>query len=72
MCGVPGLKSQRIAKGITQRELAHTVGLHVISISRFETGKSNARQRVLEALAIALDCSVKDLLFPEVDNVSRN
>ncbi len=66
MHGVPGLKKARQRAGKTQAELAILAGLHVVSISRLETGKMNARVRTIEKLADILECSVRELMFPEV------
>ena len=48
------LAAARVLKGLTQRQLAETVGTREIEISRIETGRSvpdaNLKQRIAEAL----------------------
>lgn len=71
MRGLPGLKSVRQYVGLTQEQLAQLVGVCSMTISRYELGKQNARQKTVEKLARILDCSEIELLYPEArDHVS--
>lgn len=49
------IKNLRIAKKLTQSELANKVGLSYVQIGRYETGKSAPSAEVLNKLADALD-----------------
>lgn len=65
MHGLPGLKYKRIAAGLTQEQLAQLVGVHPMSISRYELGNQNARYSVIERIARILACTAQELMFPE-------
>ena len=69
MQGLPGLKTQRKAKKISQRELAERVGLSVVSISRYECGKANARAKAIAEIAKCLSVPEYYLLYPELGNL---
>lgn len=56
------LKIKRIEKGLTQKELADMVGIGQGFISSYETGKYFPRKKVLDRLAQALGCEVRDIL----------
>lgn len=69
MSGIKYLKAWREYRGYTQERLAERVEpraegepLSGATISRYERGKQNYRQETLEALAVALDCTVVELL----------
>ncbi len=49
------LKSIRLAKGLTQEELAEKAGLHATYIGIIERGKQGASLDTIEKLATALD-----------------
>ena len=56
------LKIKRVEKGLTQKELADMVGIGQGVISSYETGKYFPRKKVLDRLAQALGCEVRDIL----------
>lgn len=70
MRGLPGLKHIRQRSGFTQEQLAKLIGVSIITISRYELGRQNARFSVVEKLAQVLKCSEIELLYPEVSGVS--
>ena len=55
------IKHQRLAKGITQKDLAEKIGTTWEMISRYETGKSSPMRKVSE-IAAALDVPISKLL----------
>lgn len=56
------LKLKRVEKGLTQKELADMVGVGQGFISDYETGRYFPRKKVLDKLAQALECEVRDIL----------
>ncbi|WP_037600657.1 helix-turn-helix domain-containing protein [Streptacidiphilus rugosus] len=52
------VRNWRVAKGITQAELAQRAGTGQATISRIESGKLIPTLPVLERVAAALDCHV--------------
>jgi transcriptional regulator with XRE-family HTH domain len=56
------LKALRIARGKTQRQLAHDANVTLTYISRLEAGGAAPGIDLLERLAVALDAHVTDLL----------
>jgi len=56
------LKRRRARLGITQAELAERVGVRLATIGRIEIGNRRPSIDLLERLAGALDCRVRDLL----------
>ena len=63
-CRVPGVEILRKKYGLTQEDLSLMSGIDKSSISRIETGLQNPTFVTLEALAVALECSVFDLANP--------
>lgn len=59
------LRRQRIGAGLSQRRLAELSGLSTSLISALECGDSGASPESLVKLAVALRCSVDDLLTAE-------
>lgn len=53
---------RRRAKGLTRQELADASGVSRSTIYRLEAGKAQGSLPALRKLALALDCSVADLL----------
>lgn len=53
----------RIARGMTQGQLAEMVGCHTKDISRWETGERNPSSKSLVALAKSLQCSIDELII---------
>lgn len=56
------LKLKRVERGLTQKELADMVGVGQGFISDYETGRYFPRKKVLDKLAQALECEVRDIL----------
>ena len=52
----------RIARGLTQAQLADLVGCPQQSITRWERGVSSPGTKALIKLSRALDCSIDDLI----------
>lgn len=58
------IAARRKSIGLTQAELAETVGIEQESMSRIETGMITPSLSRLLSLADALDCSIEALLRP--------
>jgi transcriptional regulator with XRE-family HTH domain len=56
------LKELRLAKGLSQEELAHRAEVHQTYLSGVERGKRNASVLVLQRIAAALDSDIEDLV----------
>ena len=56
------LRRMRLAAGLTQEDLSRATGLHVVTISRFETGQREPLISTALLLADALDTSLDDLV----------
>lgn len=52
----------RLARGITQAQLAEAVGCLQKDISRYENGARNPKYQILSKIANALNCRVEDLI----------
>jgi len=59
------IKEIRVAKGMTQVELAEKLGLSQAEISRKESGTTTVETSQLYAFAVALGVTVSDLLGTE-------
>jgi transcriptional regulator with XRE-family HTH domain len=59
---LPGLRSARLYRLLTQAELAKRVKMTTASISRIETGATKARISTVRRLAKALDVDPESLL----------
>lgn len=55
----------RIARGLTQAQLADLVGCPQQSITRWERGVSSPGARALIKLSKALECAIDDLVGPD-------
>ena len=53
---------QRKKAGLTQGELAEKVGVKRLTIWAYESGRRKPNQEMLERLAVALNCTIDDLL----------
>ncbi len=62
------LRSERLARGISQESLAELAGLHRTYVGSVERGERNIAVDNMEALAKALNLDISDLLRapPEV------
>ncbi len=56
------IKKLRVARGLTQAQLAERVGTARSTVAKWETGASMPRIAVLCRLAEVLGCSVDELL----------
>ena len=57
------LKEARIEKGLSQQQLADTVGVSRNTISSIETGQFNPTAKLALVLCIALDKKFEELFF---------
>jgi DNA-binding XRE family transcriptional regulator len=55
------VKSRRLMAGMTQVQLAAKVGVHPITMVRYETGAINPRPDTAQRLARALECQIADI-----------
>jgi transcriptional regulator with XRE-family HTH domain len=62
------LAKLRKKKSLTQQAIAEVVGVHVIQVSRYETGSSQPTLDIIRKLAVALGVSSDELIF---DNNER-
>jgi transcriptional regulator with XRE-family HTH domain len=56
------LKKCRLAKGLSQEDLAHECGLHRTYVSSVERGERNITVDNMEKLAIALGVDLRELI----------
>lgn len=56
-----GMRLMRLARKMTQEELAMRVGCHNQTISRIELGYNNATMTFLQRIADALQCDIRNL-----------
>ena len=59
-----GLKTRRLAAGLSQKELAERLGTVQSAISAWESGEKMPRASQLPELAKALNCSIDELYQP--------
>jgi transcriptional regulator with XRE-family HTH domain len=55
------IRDLRIARGLTQIELAKIVGIHQVQVSYWETGRSVPSGPSLQKIATALDVDANDI-----------
>ncbi len=60
-----GIKKRREEKGISQYDLAASVGMTQSQISKIESGKRNVKANELLQIAQALDSTVEELFLAE-------
>jgi len=63
------VRSLRLARGLSQEEVAHRAGLHVTYLSGIERGKRNPALRNIRRLARALGVGVGELFSFEETSV---
>ena len=56
------LARMRLARGMTQQQLADAVGSQQKEVTRWETGKQTPRPAKLLQIAKALKCKIEDLI----------
>lgn len=71
MSETKGLKSRRIALGLSQAELADKLGIVQSAISAWESGEKMPRASQLPALAEALSCTIDELYRDEAVSVTK-
>ena len=59
------LRRLRLANFLTQAELARRSGVHALTITRLESGRTAPSTRTVRALAAALDVAPGELASPE-------
>jgi len=59
-----GLKDWRLIKGVSQKELADKIGVHVNTIFNWEKDPSTSPIGQVAMLCMALDCSPNEIVFP--------
>ena len=59
------LRRLRLANFLTQAELARRSGVHALTITRLESGRTAPSTRTVRALAVALDVKPGELASPE-------
>ena len=57
------IRDYRLAKNMTQQQLADAIGVNVGTISKYETGVHNPSKKKLEKLCKALDVSIDTLMI---------
>jgi transcriptional regulator with XRE-family HTH domain len=62
---IAAMKRRRARLGITQAELARRMDVQIATIGRLEIGNRRPSIEMLEKLAEALECRVRDLLVEE-------
>jgi len=55
----------RKERGLTQQAMADTIGIHVNSLKKYETGQAQPSLDVLKKIALTLNVSTDFLLFEE-------
>ena len=63
------IKELRLAKKLTQTQLADIIGLSYIQVGRYETQKSNPSSDVLQKLASALDTTTDFIMRGSSDDM---
>ena len=58
------VRTYRVAKGLTQVQLAEAIGLEVKTLQRIEAGFGNVTARVLMALATTLNVTTDSMFIP--------
>lgn len=66
------IRRRRKAKGLTQKQLAAMIDVTESHISQIESGKRKPSFGILLKLGEALDCTVQDLLFGEINPATRS
>lgn len=61
----------REQKGMSQAQLANTLGLDRSTIAKWETGTSMPRANLLPKLAELLGCTVDELLRPQAEEKEK-
>ncbi len=64
LCSIIGanIRKLRVARGLSQEELAYRAGIDRSYLSEIENGHKNLGVLILEAIAVALDVDITTLL----------
>ena len=65
------IKSLRIGKNMTQKELANLLKIDQSAIAQWETGRSSPDKKRLIELATILECTIEDLLKSDDESEER-
>lgn len=65
------MANARLAKGLTQKQLAEKLGCSTRTIYRWETGLIRPSAQAMEKIAVALGCQTEDLITPISDDNKR-
>jgi transcriptional regulator with XRE-family HTH domain len=60
------IKALRIQRGISQKELAGTIGVSYQTVSRWESGKAQPSDEYISSMAVALNAEIDD--FYHIEN----
>ena len=66
------IKETRLKKGITQKELAETLGIATNSLSRYEIGERRPNLEMIDKIAVALGVEPLELLYGSKNNPFAN
>jgi transcriptional regulator with XRE-family HTH domain len=61
----------RKQQGLTQQQMADSIGIHVNSLKKYETGQAQPSLEVLKKIALGLHVSTDFLLFEEHERVPQ-
>ncbi len=67
-----GVRHRRETEGLTRKFLAQKAGVSERYLAQLELGSGNASMLLLRKLAIALDCSLNQLIDPHASNPAAN
>ena len=56
------IKTRRLSLGMSQEDLAKRLGVKRTTVSQWEAGRNTPRTKMLQNIAEALKCSVRELL----------
>ncbi len=59
-------------QGLTQQQMADTIGIHVNSLKKYETGQAQPSLDILKKIALALHVSTDFLLFEGHERVPQD
>jgi transcriptional regulator with XRE-family HTH domain len=59
------LVALRKTRGLTQKQLAEKIGIHVIQVRRYEAGNAQPTLDVVRRMAVALAIRADDLIFDQ-------
>lgn len=72
MIELNNLETLRTVKGLTQEEIASSVGIAVSTYSMYANGHRMIPRHVAERIAYVLDCNLEEIFLPEKFTVSKS